>query len=342
MRGAHPSIAGCAALAMAVLGATAGCARPTNPWVYAEPPAVKLTAAARPVQSGRTVVAVARFANPDVPQLDWPTVGAEMSSALRRSLYNETDFEVRIAPEIERAVSDPAFLDRDSGGGGPVEVDFVVIGKVTDFHHTAGLPKGASRWGIFVRRHEAVVAIEWKVVDVRARRIVATDHTYGTAKASREKSIQEQYAGLDMSAYLFWNTPLGRAAHAAIDDTIEHIKALLPGEIGGRPTIVEILGPRKVALQGGWQWGLADGDQYYLVARDRGDARPRTLYDAETGKPLQVTLSDVHKGNAVGWVLGKPPEGVDLRGASLSGEAGPPPEDLQRRGAVAGLGGDGS
>ena len=106
MRGARPSIAGCAALAMAVLGETAGCARPTNPWVYAEPPAVKLTAAARPVQSGRTVVAVARFANPDVPQLDWPTVGAEMSSALRRSLYNETDFEVRIAPEIERADTD--------------------------------------------------------------------------------------------------------------------------------------------------------------------------------------------------------------------------------------------
>ena len=338
MRGTHDSTAACLVLALAL----AGCARPTNPWVYAEPPAVALTASARPVQAGRTVVAVATFANPDAPQLDWPTVGAEMSSALRRSLYNETDFEVRIAPEIEQAVSDPAFLDQKSGGSGPVEVDFVVIGKVTDFHHTAGLPKDASRWGIFTRRHEAVVAIEWKIVDVRARRIVATDHTYGTAKASRKTTIQELYAGLDMSAYLFWNTPLGRAGHDAIDEAIEHMKELLPSRVGDQPTIMEILGPRKVAVQGGWKWGLADGEEYYIVVRSRDDAQPRVVYDADTRRPLQVSISDVHKGNAVGWLLGKPPQGVDLRGASLSRDAGVPPEDLQRRGAVAGIGGEGT
>ncbi len=342
MRGAYPSISAWAALAVAVFGQIAGCARPTNPWVYAEPPAVSLTAAAHPVQGGRTVIAVARFANPDVPQLDWPNVGAEMSSALRRSLYNETEFEVRIAPEIEQAVSDPSFLDQRHGGSGPVEVDFVVIGKVTDFHHTAGLPKDASRWGLFTRRHEAVVAIEWKIVDVRARRIVATDHTYGTSKASRKKSIEKLYAGLDMSAYLFWNTPLGRAGHAAIDAAIERMKAVLPSHVGDRPTIVEVLGPRKVAVQGGWKWGLADGQEYYVVAPGRDNTPPRAVYDAETGQPLRVTLSDVHKGNAVGWLLGKPPEGVDLRGASLSRDAGMPPEDLQRRDAVAGIGGDGT
>jgi len=324
----------------AVLAMTlAGCARPTNPWVYAEPPAVALTASARPVREGRTVIAVATFANPDAPQLDWPNVGAEMSSALRRSLYNETDFEVRIAPEIEQAVSDPAFLDEKSAGSNPVDVDFVVIGKVTDFHHTAGLPKDASRWGLFSRRHEAVVAIEWKIVDVRARRIVATDHTYGTAKASRKKSIQKLYEGLDMSAYLFWNTPLGRAGHAAIDEAIEHMKALLPSHVGDRPTIVEILGARKVAVQGGWKWGLADGDEFYIVVHGRDNAPPRAVFDLERGQPLMVTLSDVHKGDAIGWLLGKPPKGVDLRGASLSREPGMPPEDLQRRGAMAGIGG---
>ena len=254
-----PSIALTPVGVWALLAGAAGCARPTNPWVYAEPPSVSVVAGARALESGRTVIAVARFANPDLPQLDWPDVGPEMSSALRRALYNETDFEIRIAPEIEQSVSDPSFLDKPSEISSPVEVDFVVIGKVTDFHHTAALPKDASRWGLILRRHDAVVAFEWKIVDVRARRVIAADHTYGTAKASGKKSIQELYAGIDVSAYLFWNTPLGRAGHEAVDKTIQRMREVLPSRIAGAPRIIEVLGPRKVSVQGGWNSGLADG-----------------------------------------------------------------------------------
>ena len=316
--------------ATVVLVAGFGCARPTNPWVYAEPPAVSVSVDARPVQRGRAVIAVAQFKNPDLPQLDWPDVGAELARAMRRSLYNDTDFEVRIAPEIEQAASKPAFLGKKSEHR-PVEVDFVVIGQVTDFHHTAALPKEASRWGLILRRKEAVVALEWKVVDVRAGRVVAADHTYGTAKASGSKSIPELYAGLDVSAYLFWNTPLGRASHEAIDNTIERMRDVLPSFVGEQPTVTAVIAPRKVLVQGGWKWGLAEGQEYYLVIPGEGGDSLQPVRDVDTGRPLVVKITDVNKGTAEAWLLGKPAPGVDIRGAMLLTQPGPPADDMASR-----------
>lgn len=318
--------------AAAVAGAVAACARPTNPWVYAEPPAVAVSAAAKPYQRGRTVIAVAEFASPDKPQLDWPDVGAEMTRAMRRALYKDTDFEIRLDPELEKAASNPAFLRTKPDTSRPLEVDFVVIGHVTDFHHTAALPKDASRWGLIARRNEAVVAIDWKVVDVRAHRVIAADHTYGTAKASGKKSIAELYEGLDVSAYLFWNTPLGRAGHAAIDNTIAHLRQVLPNNVAKEPTIMEVLGPRKVSVQGGWQWGLAEGQEYYVVMPVKGGPS-RSIRDGDTGLPLVVKIIDVNKGSAEGWLIGKPAADVDLRGAMLLTQPGPPLDGLAASGS---------
>lgn len=317
--------------ATVMLAALAGCARPTNPWVYAAPPAVPVTASAEPVRQGRTVIAVAEFSNPDAPQLDWPDVGIEMTRAMRRALYKDTDFEVRIEPEIEQAASKPTFLDRDTTRDRPIDVDFVIIGQVTDFHHTAGLPKDASRWGLFVRRHEAVVAIEWKVVDVRARRVIAADHTYGTAKASGQKSIATLYEGLDVSAYLFWNTPLGRAGHAAIDRTIAAMREVLPSYVGDQPTITQVLAPRKVSVQGGWKWGLAEGQEYFIVIPVAGGT-PQPVSDADTGRPVVVKITNVTKGTAEAWLIGKPDPAVDLRGAVLLTRPGPPADELASNG----------
>jgi hypothetical protein len=214
-------------------------------------------------------------------------------------------------------------------------VDFVVIGKVTDFHHTAALPKDASRWGLILRRHEAVVAIEWKVVDVRARRVIAADHTYGTAKASGKKSIQELYAGIDVSTYLFWNMPLGRAGHEAIDKTMQRMREVVPSRIGGEPRIVQVLGPRKVSVQGGWNSALAEGQEYFIVLPGEGQDGP--LYDADTGRPVVARIGDVRKGTADAWLVGKPPGDVNLSGALLRQQPATPPDDLARRNAAAGV-----
>jgi curli biogenesis system outer membrane secretion channel CsgG len=325
--------AGLLVLVAAAVGGT-GCARPRNPWVYAAPPAVSVNAYAQPVSSGRTVVAVAEFANPDAPQLDWPDVGLEMTKAMRRAIYNNGSFEVRLAPEIEHKASQPGFLRTAGvGPGTPVVVDYVIVGKVTDFHHTAALPKDASRWGLFGRRKEAVVAIEWKIIDVRAHRVVAADHTYGTAGASRRKSIDELYKGLDVSAYLFWNTPLGRAAHQAVDRTIERMRELLPARMDGWPTVLQVMGSREVSIRGGWKTGLAEGQEFYVVEQQQGQA-PRPIYDADTGRPLMVRIRTVRKDGATAWLLGKPPAGQGLEGAILTPQPPPADQDLAERDAL--------
>jgi curli biogenesis system outer membrane secretion channel CsgG len=308
--------------------------------VYAPPPAVSVNAYARPVNDGRTVVAVAEFANPDSPQLDWPDVGLEMTKAMRRAIYNEGELEVRIAPKIEQKVSAPGFLKSEGPvAGSPVEVDYVIVGKVTDFHHTAALPKDASRWGLFGRRKEAVVAIEWRVVDVQARRVVAADHSYGTAEASRKKSIDELYDGLNVSAYLFWNTPLGRAAHMAVDRSIERMRELLPSRAAGQPTVLQVMGPREVSIKGGWKWGLAEGQELYVTEQPEGQM-PRAIYDADTGRPLMVRIRTVRKDGSTAWLLGKAPTETRLEGAILS--TAPPSfaDDLAERDALADIRGD--
>jgi hypothetical protein len=297
--------------------------------VYAEPPAVSVNAYARPARTGRTVLAIAEFGNPDSPQLDWPDVGIEMTKAMRRAIYNEGEFEVRVAPEVEHMVMQPGFLrSKAPARAEPVEIDYVLVGKVTDFHHTAALPKDASRWGLFGRRKEAVVAIEWKVVDVRARRVVAADHTYGAAEASRKKSIEELYEGLDVSAYLFWNTPLGRAGHDAVDNTIDRMRELLPSHSSGQqPTVLQVMGPREVSIHGGWKWGLVEGQELYVAEQVDG-GMPLPIYDVDTGRPLKVRIRS------------KAPEEARLEGAALSPNPPVAIDDLAERDTLADIRGD--
>jgi len=326
-----------AVLALGVVVLAAGCSRPTNPWVYAEPPAVHINAMARPL-GGRTVIAVAEFRNPDAPQLSWDDVGAEMTRAFRRALFNESDFEVRLAPELEAVVSQPGYLlSNPDPAMKTVDVDYVMIGQVTDFHHTAGLPKEVSRWGIIARRREAVVAIEWKIVDVRRHRVVAADHTFGAAKAGWSSSIEKQYAGLDISAYLFWNTPLGRAAHQAIDATISRMRELLPTVQPHQqqtiPVITAMHPGRKIEVQGGTTTGLQTGQDLYVAVAAAGGGT-EAVHDVDTGLPLMVRIGAVSRDSSVAWLLGKPPDGVPLLGATLTSQMPPDPSTAARQAMV--------
>ena len=211
---------------------------------------------------------------------------------MRRAIYNDGDFEVRIAPGIEQKVSAPGFLQSQRPvSASPVEIDYVIVGKVTDFHHTAALPKDASRWGLFGRRKEAVVAIEWRVVDVQARRVVAADHTYGTAEASRKKSVEELYAGLDVSAYLFWNTPLGRAAHQAVDKSIERMRELLPN-----PAALQRFAAQLGTAIGAWLETHAPSFAADLTADDRTVAGAYLAEELAAERPRFVLVSNKTRG----------------------------------------------
>lgn len=339
MRGQYWRCAGLWTLAAGALGPCAGCQTEVhNPWMFAEPPARTAgNEVARPGEPVRTVLAVTDFSNPEVPQLDWPHVGEGMGEALRRALRRDTKFKVQPGAEVDQV----AYVTGANGtvtwtGDAPVGVDFVITGQVTDFHHTAELPKEISRWGFFRRRSEAVVALKWRVIDVRRRRVIAADHTYGTADASRKLSVEETYAGLDFSAYLFWNSPLGKAGHQAVDRVVKQMRKLLPAYVGD-PVIVRRHGDRKVQVVGGWSWGLVEGQEYYVGIPEPGEAAPRPVYDPDTGRPLRLRIGRVSKNSSVAWLRGRTPRDVNLNGAVLSREPPPPGDDLANRQPLANL-----
>lgn len=314
-----------------VAGGVGGCSSfsVSNPWSFDRPPAVAAAGdSARPVRGGRTVIAVARFGNPSASQLRWRDVGAGMSDALRRALLNEGKFEVRIDPQIERLLSQSAPRQRQVNGSA-ANVDFIVTGTVTDFHHTAALPAQVSRRGLFGTRSEAVVAIQWSIVDARTRRVVAADHIYGTARAGKDPQIKEMYSGVAFGSYLFWSTPLGRASRQAVERTMDRIREKLPS-YAGDPRIVKHDGMRKITVVGGWAWGLTKGQEYYVYAAHPDEvataAAPRPVYDPDTGRPLMVRINRVGKESSTAWLLGKPPVEVDLLGAFLSRDQPASPE----------------
>jgi curli biogenesis system outer membrane secretion channel CsgG len=305
----------------------------SNPWTFDQPPAVDAgDEMVRPPRPGRTVIAVAAFANPTSSPLNWRDIGSAMSDALRRTLLSETDYEVRIETQAQKSSSSSFFSSKkkDKSKTGPSEVDFVLAGRVTDFNHTSTLPRDVSRWGVFRRRSEAVVAIEWSIVDARTRQVVASDHVYGTADAGRGP-IDKQYAGIDFRSYLFWSTPLGRASRQAIGRSVDRIGDVLPVH-SGEPSIVKVVGNRKLKVAAGWGHHVVAGEEYYLYAPDPAGKAPTLVYDVDTGRPLMVRIDRVRKDESTAWLLGKAPLGVELRGAVLSRD---PPGAATGAGALA-------
>lgn len=256
-----------------------------------------------------------------------------MSDALASALLNHNNFDVWIDAGISRQVAE--ILRRSptkrAKGFAQVqsdypEVHFVITGKVTDFHHTSELPREVSRWGIFRRRNEAVVAINFNVVDLQRQRIVATDHVYGTAGVSKTPSKQ-LYQDLEFGSYLFWSTPLGKASRQAIERTIERVIEVLPSQMG-EPRILNLIAARKVSINGGWSWGLVEGRRYYVCTQDDDAGLAlRPVLDPDTRQPLQVRISRVNKETSTAWLLGKKPPGDDLRGAQLLRYLPQPPPD---------------
>ncbi|MHC4428516.1 MAG: CsgG/HfaB family protein [Planctomycetota bacterium] len=321
----------CVSALLAAIAVGSGCWSPsvTNPWSFEDPPAVvPAEGLARPPEPSRTVIAVADFENPTPSPLGWDDIGAEIAAALRRTLLNESGFDVRIHPPPSGSTPSPkpwskAKAKRVSAAelGG---VQYVLTGKVTDFHHTKELPKGIARWSVIMRKNEAVSAIEWKLVDVLENRVVAADHIYGVAKASG-KNVERQYKNLHVSNYMFWSSPLGHASRKAIERTVNRIQEILP-ERSRRVILAKRLGIRKVEVDGGWVFGINEGETYYLYRQDETGAVVEPVLDPATLRPLSVKIDKAQKEKATGWLMGKLPLDVELGQIMLSSHApGTPP-----------------
>lgn len=319
-------------LAAAVPLLAAGCAAPSNPWQFATPPTtVEATAAAERPGAERITIVVGEFVDPSKAPNYSGGVGRSLSAALSRALMNDGRYNVLIREDLSirvgRVIRNTALDHHDEltrlSREHP-DVDYVVTGKVTDFHHTGDLPGEVSRWGVFGRRNEAIAAIDVRIVDMQSRRVVGADHLKGTAPAGRTASL-ELYRNIAIDSYLFWSTPLGRASKRAIEQAVARTEAVIPpramasarGEPApGDPQVLNAWG-RRIEIIGGTNAGLVRGGRYYLLqqAADGGDWTP--VRDRITDQPLMVSILTVDPTSSRGMLMGERPRDFELRGALL-------------------------
>jgi hypothetical protein len=308
-------------MALLLLALLGGCG---GRWSYNDPPTIMgLDGPAARDPSHQRVVVMGPLQNPAVSSVAWRDIGPGMSDALARTIINHGGFDVLFDPVLVRRVESLVGRSPSERARGlerirreHPNVQFVLIGAVTDFTHTSDQPKDVRRRSLFGTVREAVVAIKLSVIDLERGRLVVTDHVYGTAEAPKGETA-EMYANMAFGSYLFWSSPLGEASEQAIARTMAVLDRVVPtGD--GTIRIVQEVGPREVRISAGPDDTLTAGDLYdvCLVNEQTGALDP--VLDPDTGRPLRARVGSTSRIASTAWLLGRKPVAIDLRGAVLT------------------------
>jgi len=270
----------------------------------------------------RTGVVVGVLGAPSNAPISPDAVSRGMSDELARTMLHDGSFDVWINPQLQAAaqslLSSPSRsyeqrwekLRRDYP-----DVQYLLSGRVTDFVHVNEPAPGESRGGWFSRGPEALVGIEYRIVDLRSRRTVASDLVAARAKAGDARS-DTAYEGISFGSYRFWQTPLGQATRKTLKDLVGRLDRVLPSHLADRQ-IIERLSKRRVAIDGGLMHGLKSGQEFYLFRDEHPDEQRGPVTDAVTDRPIVIRIDRVDRYRSTGWVLGQPTAEVDLVGKRL-------------------------
>lgn len=304
---------------VAAVTAAIGCSAPRNPWRFSDPPAASGSSRlASAIDTRRPTIVIGHFEDPSRAPGYAAGSGKSIGQALARSLLSSDTYNVIIRADVrslaDQRLTPPTDATAEQSGENDV-VHYLITGKVTDFYHTTDLPEEASRWGVLGRRREAIVAVELRVVDVRTQRVLMVDQFNATASAGRGSGT-EIYDQVALDAYLFWSTPLGRAARISVEEGAERVEHVLPRRLN-LPRIVRRDDLRRVTIDGGEQDGMRSGQKLFLVERSPDGRQWQPINDPDTGMPLQIRLIRVGQRESVGWVYGRPDDSTRLRGLTV-------------------------
>ena len=296
------------AILVSVALLAAGCTGPRL--TYDSAPAARPEAGVRTLAAGSAnVVVIAPFEDPPSNAMGWNGLGAAMSDTMVRSLRNDARVDVRVL------ASTPAG-SRDAKAASVLaahpDADYLVIGRVTDFHHVKEIADGSlRRLGLFGKRNEAFAAVELEVIRLDTGELARQDHLHGTAEVPSDLSFPAGYSDLSPRSYLFWSTPLGRASREALDEAIAVVETL-PGTQSLRLEVVASISPREIRIAGGRRAGLVEGDRLRLVAPD---APP--IVDPATGRAIEARILSLGRDDSVAYLSGEPPRSVNLVGCRV-------------------------
>lgn len=286
----------------------ASCSAPR--FTYDSAPAARPEAGVRTLAAGSAnVVVIAPFEDPPSNALGWKGIGRAMSDTMVRSLRNDARVDVRdlaSTPAGDRAAKAAAVRAAHP------DADYLVVGRVTDFHHVKEIAEGSlRRLGLFGKRDEAFAAIELEVIRLDTGELARQDHLHGTAEVPSDLSFPGGYADLSPRSYLFWSMPLGRASREALDGAVVAIETL-PSTQSLRLEVVATLSPREVRIAGGRRAGLVEGDRLRLVAPD---ASP--VVDPLTGRAIEARILSLGRDDAVAYLSGEAPRSQSLVGCRV-------------------------
>lgn len=312
-----------AAVTPLIVLAAAGCSS-VDPFGYDDPPASTSTRLQhQPLEGQHTVVVLGELENPQTASVRWRDIGTGITESILRELRNEKRYNVRtdrrLGSDIEqmllRTASD-RYRRLEQFRQKYPEVDYVVIGQVTDFHHSTDLPRDARQRSIFGVKNEAIVAIRLIVVEIASGAVVLDDHVTGTASASGEISSRDRYRNIAFGSYVFWNTPLGEATREAVNNAADRIHRAVP-LVQGHPMIVRLIDTRRVELNAGRNMGLIVGQQYFVCALHPQSGAYVPLRDIDTGQPITAKVTQVKSDEAQAWLIGRAAVEQPIRGARL-------------------------
>ena len=315
----------------------------------------------------RPVLLLGRLENPRRSPTRWRDIGKGMTDMLSRELRAAGTYDAwistRLAREVDSILGDlpTSRKDRfDSLRGQNPEIHYVILGGVTDFLHIQrrkGNPRGGRDPNRQTGYSEALVAIEFSVVDIESGRVVLTDHVTGSVFIE-DGTVQESYRSMSFGSYRFWNTPLGEASLEAIGHVIYQIQQLpVPArqlvanaahgetfEVGGesessvaefvnpersasqpqpfyRKDVIRIVSqvhPRKIEVAWSRQHVVGVNDVYYVSRHDAASENLVSINDPDTGRPLRARIIATGKTGGTALLNGMKPANTDLRGAILT------------------------
>jgi len=111
-------------------------------------------------------------------------------------------------------------------------------------------------------------------------------------------------------SYVFWNTPLGRAAAKSLEGAMARLDELLP-ESPSAYRIAERLDSRRVRITGRDAPGLKTGSEW-VVCLSREDSDLLTVVvDPVTREPVIARILSTGRSDAIAILRGLPPEDVN-------------------------------
>ena len=228
-----------------------------------------------PIAGPKRTIAVGKIEA--VPGLSGPytaaAAGPGVAAMLTTALDQSSRFIIAEREDLAHILTEQEMLTNrvSQGTAGPtagnvIPAQYLLVGAVTEMSSgdkgsnigigIGGLPNGLFG-GLSLSGQKGVVAMDLRLVNTRTGQV---EDSFGVRKelTSRNVGLTGGYKSISIGGNQFWNTPLGEAMRAALDEAVARISADVAK--GGWDALVAQVSGDTVYINAGSDAGLKIGD----------------------------------------------------------------------------------